>query len=173
VLPSILGLSAPKLRLFSSAAYADSPAEAARLVSRPDLPESQVVLEGVAPGLRFTGAGGRAPLGTIRVKEFSANRLVAEVDVSHDGPVWLTYADSFHPGWSATVNGTPSPVAKAFLAFKAVRLEKGRSEVRLAFHDGIHTRAAQLLALISTAFAAAAAVGFALQFRRDRRDLSS
>lgn len=172
LLPSILGVTAPKLRLFSSAIYADSPEAATRQVSRVDLSESQVVLEGVPPERRFTGAAGAASLGSIRVKEFSANRVVVAVDSPHDGPVWLAYADSFQSGWSATVNGAPAPIAKAFLAFKAVRLEKGGSTVVFVFHDGVHTHAARLLALLAAAFAAAGAGAFALQFRGGKGGIS-
>jgi hypothetical protein len=61
----------------------------------------------------------------IAVTHFSANRLRAKVDGVGPEGAWLVYADSFHPGWRATVDGRPQPVWRANMAFKAVFLPPG------------------------------------------------
>lgn len=153
-LPAMLGITAPKLRLVSKAVYADSEEEARRLVAEPRGLDSTVVLHGVPPDLRFVRS---SPCeGAVKVKEYAANRLTADVDVRGEGPAWLVYADSQHPGWSATINDKPAPIFGAYLAFKAVRVEKGMNVVRFHFHDGLRTVGAQALAALSCLFAAAA-----------------
>jgi hypothetical protein len=168
LLASALGVTAPKLRLFSDAIYVDSEADAERVVSQSRALDSQAVLRGVPPELRFAGSGSAAPAnGTVSMSHFSANRVVLDADVRQEGPAWLVYVDSFHPGWSATVNGAPVPIVEANLASKGVRLDKGKSIVCFTFHDGVRTLGAQALSLLSLLFMGAAfAVLFGLLFTR-------
>ncbi len=46
-----------------------------------------------------------------------------------DAPAYLVFAETWFPGWSATVNGAPAPILRANLAFQAVALPAGVSEV--------------------------------------------
>ena len=67
------------------------------------------------------------------VTRFSANRLAVRVDQNE--PVGLLYyADSFHPGWKALLDGAPVPVRQV-AAFKAVEVPRGRHEVEFVFYD--------------------------------------
>lgn len=113
-LQQVLGCDAPKLRLVDSGVSLDK----TQLATMPNLYQP-------CP---------HCP--EIQVKKFSADELVAQVNAPSKG-AWLVYADSFHPGWHAIVNGRPQPVYQAYLAFKAVYL-KGPCTVRLYFKDGIN-----------------------------------
>jgi hypothetical protein len=57
--------------------------------------------------------------------------LVYILDVRRAGV--FVIADTYFPGWSATVNGRPAGISKANVAFKAVRVLAGRVELRLHF----------------------------------------
>jgi hypothetical protein len=46
---------------------------------------------------------------------------------------WLSYADVWHPLWSATVNARPAPVYRANMAYKAVALQGGSNVVHFEF----------------------------------------
>jgi len=77
---------------------------------------------------------GRPPTGDARGSARIAVDLPerVEVDVEVDpggGPGYLILADTFDPGWSAQVDGRPTPIFPAYLAFRAVRLEPGRHRV--------------------------------------------
>lgn len=92
--------------------------------------------------------------GEINVKKFSANVLEIDVDAPAQG-AWLVYADSFHPGWKAEVNGEAQPLRSAYSSLKAV-LVKGHAKVRMSFNNGPASAAIYLTAL----FGILAGVGF-------------
>ena len=44
-------------------------------------------------------------------------------------PAYLVLADTFDPGWSATLDGHPTPIFPAYLAFRAVYLPGGSHSI--------------------------------------------
>ena len=46
---------------------------------------------------------------------------------------FLVVTDQFYPGWAATVNGTPTTVLRANVAFRALRLPAGESTVEFRY----------------------------------------
>ena len=62
-------------------------------------------------------------------------RIIAEdhhsitIDVQTDRPGWLVLADTFYPGWSATLDGRSLAVCRADYAFRAVPVEHGGTVV--------------------------------------------
>ena len=52
-----------------------------------------------------------------------------EVEVDAKTPAYLVLADTFDPGWSATLDGRPAPIRPAFAAFRALYVEKGPHRV--------------------------------------------
>lgn len=105
-------------------------------------------------GQRLDASGG--------VRNFSANRLVVAVDAGAQGGQ-LYYADAFHPGWKATVDGQAAAITPARGAFKAVAVPPGRHEVALAFYDPWRDGARGVLAL-------AALLALGLLFARGVRE---
>jgi hypothetical protein len=61
--------------------------------------------------------------GTARIVVDLPERVVVETE--SPGSSYLVLADTFDPGWSATVDGTPAPIRPAYVAFRAVALEGG------------------------------------------------
>jgi len=155
-LPTLLGVTAPKLRLVSRAVHVDSAEEAARAVAGRESFESLIVLRGAPADLRAAAGEEARADGEVRVREFSANRLLAEVTRPAGAPAWLLYADAFHPGWRASVNGQAAPVVEANLAFKAVRVPGGTSTVCFSYSGGSRAFGACLLTVVSALFVAAA-----------------
>lgn len=54
---------------------------------------------------------------------------LVEVHTQSDGPAYLVLADTFDPGWSATVDGRETPIRPAYVAFRAVFVSKGSHTV--------------------------------------------
>ena len=117
------------------------------MVERPDSGERRLVKPAAG---EFPGAASLAGQG-IAVTHFSANRL--EVTVGAVGPkgAWLVYADAFHPGWRAVVDGRPASVWRANLAFKAVFLPPGSKTAGFDFTHPWRQAAYWFTALVSLA----------------------
>ena len=70
---------------------------------------------------------------SIFVQRFTFDTLHLMVDTGSTTASVLYYSDAWHPKWRATVNGVPTPVMKANLAYKAVTLPPGESRVIFRF----------------------------------------
>ncbi len=64
---------------------------------------------------------------------FAANSLSLEVSNSGPREVFLYYADVWHPGWKARVNGQLVEVKRANLAYKLITLPLGMNRVDFVF----------------------------------------
>lgn len=128
----VMGAGAPKLRLVTKALYAQNEAEAAFLIRESkDLYNTAVIQPVVgSPPLPEPAAG---EAGKIVVTEFTANSLEARVVVNAGPGAWLLYADGFHPGWHANVNGATAPISRAYVGLKAIWLPQGGNEVFFRF----------------------------------------
>ena len=69
----------------------------------------------------------------IAVASFSFDELRLRVANPGAGTSVLYYADAWHPGWRACVNGANAPVLCANIGYKAVRVPPGHSDVVLMF----------------------------------------
>jgi hypothetical protein len=69
---------------------------------------------------------------TVQKIEDSGDRLM--VDVTTDHPAWLVLADAYYPGWSATIDNTPTNIEQANLMFRAVQVPAGAHEVDFEYH---------------------------------------
>ncbi len=67
----------------------------------------------------------------IRLVEDRADRVVVEVTAEEPG--WLFMADSWYPGWQASVDQEQTPLYRVDYLFRAVWLPAGRHEVVFAY----------------------------------------
>lgn len=74
--------------------------------------------------------------------------------VSADQAAYLVIAETWYPGWSVTVNGEPADLHRANLAFMAVAVPEGTSDIVLRYRLNHWS-----LALVITLAAAAVTVG--------------
>lgn len=142
-LAHILGCHAPKLRLISKASFYESLDEAKEKMRGTSQLYNQLILHQenknhipLEGSLRDRGG---SIASQIAVKKFNNNELIVDVNMPRQNGAWLVYADSYHKGWKATVNGLSKPIFPAYLAFKAVYLDKGKNTVHFFFHNGFRT----------------------------------
>jgi hypothetical protein len=130
----ILGCGAPKLRLMTRTLLVKSDEEARKAIWETPNRDEVLVLtcpQGIPP--RPSELRPIVSNGDLHVTKFTANQITIEANVTAKDGAWLVYADAWHPWWHATVNGRESPIVKAYMAFKAVWLEKGHSVVKFEF----------------------------------------
>ena len=132
-LKNLLGCGVPKLRLISHVIYAHDEEAAANLVCcRADIDSRPVIIAPLVTEKSELVI--HAPKkDTIKVTEFSPNKL--RINIFNGEPVaqWLIYSDAYDERWTATVDGASQQFYKANLAFKALRINPGQHEVVLNF----------------------------------------
>jgi hypothetical protein len=96
-----------------------------------------------------------------RLERFDANNLIVRVSNTESTPLWMFYSDVWHPWWRATVNGSPAPVYRANVAYKAVRIQPGENIVHFRFRSAFLAALAALGA-VNAAFWLIAAGGMTI-----------
>ena len=140
----------PRSYVVSGARVADG-LQAYRILGDPSFdPSREVVL---AEGREAKSAGG--PVGTSRILELRHDRVRIEADLQQSGH--LVLADTYDPGWKATVDGGPAELLRANGAFRALRLDAGRHVVEMVYRPASVIAGAILSAVALLAGGAGAA----------------
>jgi len=63
--------------------------------------------------------------------------------VETDAPGYLVLTDTYYPGWIAQVDGQPAPIRRAYLYFRAVRLDSGDHQVAFLYRPASTRRGLQ------------------------------
>jgi hypothetical protein len=143
----IVGARQDKLQVFS-AAHPAADADIARLMNRPEFRGDLLFVSRTEPQAAPSDLSKDERLPAVpKVLEFAANRLRVEVEVASEA--WLAYADAWHENWTASVDGAATPVERANLAYKAVRLHPGKNVVEFRFRAPLRTACGVLVAILS------------------------
>jgi uncharacterized membrane protein YfhO len=122
----------PRAFVVHQAEILDGRSEFARLQEQDFHPEQVVLLSDVSqidPDMHLTASDRRDQVTITRYQSESAT-----VNVKTDAPGYLVLADSWYPGWVASVDGRPAPILRADYIFRAVRLTPGEHTVSFEFH---------------------------------------
>ena len=126
-----------RLFLVGRARFLASDSEAASaLVSRAPEAREEFLLSGGVPRLADIGAVS----GQARFTSYGPNRVV--IDYRSDRSCFLYLSDTYYPGWRAYVDGERTPIYRANLAFRAIRVPQGTHTVvfryvPLSFYGGL------------------------------------
>lgn len=122
-------LVVPRARMASSVGAALSDMVHTRFA-----PDREVILADDGSGVRATyqaamsDGGGD---GTATITGYSAQQVEVRATASADA--WLLLSDTFYPGWSATLDGQPTPVLRGDVLFRVVRIPAGTHTVVFTF----------------------------------------
>ncbi len=94
----------------------------------------------------------------VEIKEYAPERVT--LAVQSDSPGYLVLADSWYPGWRATVDGNPAPIYRADTIFRAVPVEPGQHVVVFEYQP-MSLRVGAWMS--GTSLALAIAIAFALR----------
>jgi hypothetical protein len=164
---NLFGIAVPKICLVSNVFFADDHEQAKSIIATTPRLDTFLVLEGVPPGTRdrWNRFPEKKPSeGAIRIEYFSFNRLRLNVDVINPEGTWLYYADAYHPGWHARINGKKTPIARAYAAFKAVYLEQGKNDVEFYYFDGFQSLLSRVIPVLGILFFSAVVILFYREF---------
>ena len=115
----------PRARLVPRTTVLENRLALERLTAADFDPKSEVLLE------TALGAGGGS--GTAAIVEARNDRVV--VETTSAAASTLVLADTFYPGWEASVDGTPANIARANVSQRAVAVPAGRHVVRFVFRS--------------------------------------
>jgi hypothetical protein len=154
-----------RARALCGARYVADQAAAIDKVLDPAFTADTVILEGAGVSQPTTVCG------SAEVSEETLNSVDVEVDLDHAG--WLTLADTWYPGWKATVDDHLVPIRRTNAWLRGVALPAGHSHVRFeygapAFRKGL---AISFVAWCLWLLAGAGLMGVALE--RRSRDAAS
>ena len=122
-------------------------------------------------GRRFSavlGEAGTLPtdsLARVELTKYDANALTYEVSSSKGGVV--IFSEIYYPGWTATVDGQPTEIARADYVLRAIRVAPGRHTVEFRF-DPHSLHVTETVAYIALALLALLAVAVAVRAFRKR-----
>src|SRR6185369_10704750 len=94
----------------------------------------------------FRGSPAIAEEGSVELTRDEPERINLLVRAPAPGFVFL--ADQFYPGWTATVNGVPTTVARANYVFRLVEVGPGESIVKFRYRP-TSVRLGALIAFVS------------------------
>jgi hypothetical protein len=83
-----------------------------------------------------------APEGPVAAERIAVDGGRIEAELSAPRPGLAVVLDPWFPGWSATVDGAPAPIARADYAFMAVPVPAGRHALRLEYRNAQVARGA-------------------------------
>lgn len=124
------------------------------------LRETAVVNE--PPTTSAPGSAG-AP-GSASIVRYENGRV--DIHASMSAPGLVVLADTYYPGWQATIDGVPAHVYQADYAFRAVWVPAGEHEIEYRFTLPLLGVGATITTLAAILIAALVAGGFALSRRR-------
>jgi hypothetical protein len=135
-------------------AVSDDPSAARLIFSEAFSPRREVLLHDAPAAVASSPSPGAATLVAASVTRASGVDLTATVAAPSAG--WLVLAESWYPGWSATVDGRPAALVRANINQKAVAIPAGVHRVSFTFAPRSLARGAAVSVVALTCLAAAA-----------------
>ncbi len=117
----------PRFFLVDRILAVDGAAKARKVIADGlDLAHAAVVVGG--PSATFSGADS----GQVRTIAYEPDRLAVETTAG-DGGAFLVLAENFYPGWRAWIDDRPTVIYRTDVAFRGVKIPRGKHSVRMQF----------------------------------------
>jgi hypothetical protein len=113
----------PRAFVVHSAQILEDSAAFARLKSTDFYPDHEAILSDGQP-INLTSSAARD---SVEITDYESERV--RLRVTTEQPGYLILADSWYPGWNVFVDGQATPIQRADVLFRAVRIEPGTHAV--------------------------------------------
>jgi hypothetical protein len=121
----------PRLQFFSDWQVVPERRRILARLAEPGFDPARTLLLETPPGIAAPGAASAPPEAAVELTHNSNLRVRARVRTQTSGLLLL--ADTWYPGWKATVNGRSSQILRADYILRAVAVPAGESEVEFSF----------------------------------------
>ena len=128
---------AARVRVVRAARHVKNDQDTARRLLDPTFdPDREILLYDAPAAIRpvmddsADAAASMAP-GTAAIVSENTGEVVIDATALEDG--FLLLADTFYPGWTASVDGAATPIYRANHSVRGIQLRKGRHEVRFTY----------------------------------------
>ncbi len=116
-------------------------------------------------GEREQPVNGQDTPGSVRLTSARPERIAIAVEAATDA--WLVHADAWFPGWTATLDGVPTPVLRANYLVRAVAVPAGEHEIVFSY-DPPDYATGRTISIAAWSVLGAALVAVVLRGRRRR-----
>jgi hypothetical protein len=129
----LLGNPHPQPRAYLATPHCVADASAARtfILSRSFRPGHDVALECPPDAPRDEAPPTTAAPGAVRILHYAPESVELEIDAST--PLALVLNDAYYDGWSASVDGQPTPILPANIVVRGVRVPAGTHRVSFSY----------------------------------------
>ncbi|MCL4395673.1 MAG: YfhO family protein, partial [Chloroflexi bacterium] len=118
----------PRAFLVHDAIVADDETALGAMTRDDFKPQQELIL---SEGKALQAGGAQSPDEQVRIVDYADERVLVSVHASRPG--YLLLADTWYPGWSASVDGAPTPITRADLIFRALPVTPGTHQVEFVF----------------------------------------
>jgi hypothetical protein len=110
----------------------DDKAAVAELLAETFDPNSVILLHDAPPELGAVGAPVR--VGTAAISLVHEDQRLLALDVTAPADGFLLVADTYYPGWTATIDGRVTPLYRANISVRGLQMPAGSHAVQLRYH---------------------------------------
>lgn len=111
--------------------YVNNANEEIDAIGQVDLQQTAIVDSKFKEALKGVNEGYKDSLSTIRLTSYEPNQLVYETSSPQDGIV--VFSEIYYPGWTATIDGKPSDIARADYILRAMNVPAGKHTIEMRF----------------------------------------
>jgi hypothetical protein len=103
---------------------------------------------------------------SVVARTYDPQNIVIDVDAA--APGWVVLTDAWYPGWQATIDGRSVPVQIAYHAYRAIKVDAGKSTITMQFRPATWDWG-RLISLLTLLGVIAALIVLTVLPRRARR----
>jgi hypothetical protein len=152
----------PRARIVGRPHYAADKFSAERaLLALSDRARDRIIVEDPDRPVPESASGS----GSARIVRDDPEHIEIEATIDGPRPAYLFLADTFDPGWTATVDGEPAPIRPAYIAFRAVAVGPGAHTVVFRY-EPVGFRAGLALSAVGATLAILMLIGSGRRSRR-------